>query len=91
MESILYLKVDGKDHRVLIKNGESIVDACNRLGIEVPQSCLSGYCSTCKCKLVSGEVNMKYNLCLTENEVNKGYILSCQSKPTTDRLIIKFD
>lgn len=91
MEAILYLKIDGRDYRILIKDGESIIDACNRLNIEVPQSCLSGYCSTCKCKLIKGEVKMEDNLCLTDKEVNNGYILSCQSKPTTNKLIVIFD
>ena len=83
--------MDGQDYRVLGNNDESIIESCNRSGVEIPQSCLSGYCSTCKCKLLNGDVSMNNNLCLTENELNKGYILPCQSKPTSDRIIIVFD
>lgn len=91
MESILYIRLDNQQHRVFIREGESIVEACNRNGIEVPQSCLSGYCSTCKCKLEMGDVRMENNLSLTEGEVRNNYILSCQSYPKTEKLAINFD
>lgn len=91
MTSTLYLKIDNRQHRVFIREGESIIEACNRSGIEVPQSCLSGYCSTCKCKLERGDVNLEKNLSLTENEIKNNYILACQSYPKTEMVIINFD
>jgi len=91
MESTLYLKIDGQQYRIFVRVGESLMEACNRNGIEVPQSCLRGYCSTCLCKLEKGEVKMETNLCLTENEVRGGSILTCQSYPKTEMVVINFD
>jgi ring-1,2-phenylacetyl-CoA epoxidase subunit PaaE len=54
------------------------------LEYDIPYSCLSGHCSTCMCKLLNGEVKMLNSLSLTDKEIEKGYILTCQSYAKTD-------
>jgi ring-1,2-phenylacetyl-CoA epoxidase subunit PaaE len=58
------------------------------LEYDIPYSCLSGHCSACMCKLICGEVTMLNSLALTDKEIEKGYILTCQSYAKTD---IKLD
>jgi ring-1,2-phenylacetyl-CoA epoxidase subunit PaaE len=73
------------------KNKESVLDSALAQGIELPYSCKGGVCSTCRCKVVEGEVDMDANFALEDYEVKRGFILSCQSFPVTDKLTIDFD
>ncbi|HEX2011977.1 MAG TPA: 1,2-phenylacetyl-CoA epoxidase subunit PaaE [Roseateles sp.] len=73
------------------KTDPSILDAAARAGMDVPFSCKSGVCSTCRCKLLEGEVRMDKNFALDKNEVAAGFILSCQAHALTDRVVISFD
>jgi ring-1,2-phenylacetyl-CoA epoxidase subunit PaaE len=69
----------------------SLLDAAARAGIEVPYSCKSGVCSTCRCKLIEGQVRMDKNFALDKAEVAAGFILSCQAHALTERVVISFD
>ncbi|MFG6462359.1 1,2-phenylacetyl-CoA epoxidase subunit PaaE [Roseateles sp. DXS20W] len=69
----------------------SLLDAAAREGMDVPFSCKSGVCSTCRCKLVEGRVRMDKNFALDKDEVSAGFILSCQAHPLTERVVISFD
>jgi ring-1,2-phenylacetyl-CoA epoxidase subunit PaaE len=73
------------------KNKESVLDSALAQGVELPYSCKGGVCSTCRCKVIEGEVDMDANFALEDYEVARGFILSCQSFPVTDRLVIDFD
>ena len=73
------------------RHDPSLLDAAARAGIEVPYSCKSGVCSTCRCKLMEGEVRMDKNFALDKAEVAAGFILSCQAHALTDRVVISFD
>jgi ring-1,2-phenylacetyl-CoA epoxidase subunit PaaE len=73
------------------KDKEPLLDAALRQGIELPYSCKGGVCATCRCKLVEGEVDMDANFALEDYEVARGFILSCQSYPVTDRVVVDFD
>ena len=75
----------------LEKNKENIIDAASRQGIELPYSCKGGVCSTCRAKLVEGEVDMDVNFALEDYEVARGFILCCQSYPATDKVVVDFD
>lgn len=75
----------------LDRTTENILDAGLRQGIELPYSCKGGVCSTCRCKLVSGEVDMDVNFALEDYEVQRGFILACQSYPATDKVTVDFD
>jgi ring-1,2-phenylacetyl-CoA epoxidase subunit PaaE len=83
---------DGLTRTLLIeKNKDSVLDSALAQGIELPYSCKGGVCSTCRCKVVAGEVDMDANFALEDYEVARGFILSCQSFPVTDQLVIDFD
>lgn len=73
------------------KNDLSVLDAALEQGIELPYSCKAGVCSTCRCKLVDGDVDMDTNYALEDYEIARGARLSCQSYPVSDRLVIDFD
>lgn len=84
--------IDGTQRTFLLEKGrENIIDAGLRNGIELPFSCKGGVCSTCRCKLVDGEVDMDVNFALEDYEVARGFILACQSYPVTDRVVVDFD
>lgn len=73
------------------KQDASILDAAARAGMDVPFSCKSGVCSTCRCKVLEGEVRMDKNFALDKHEVAAGFILSCQAHALTPKLVISFD
>jgi ring-1,2-phenylacetyl-CoA epoxidase subunit PaaE len=84
--------IDGSRRTFLLEKGvENIIDAGLRNGIELPFSCKGGVCSTCRCKLVEGEVDMDVNFALEDYEVARGFRLACQSYPVTDRVTVDFD
>lgn len=72
-------------------NGDTILDAALKLGADLPFSCKGGVCSTCKAKLTEGRVNMDVNYALEQDEVNAGFILTCQSHPCTEKVVVDFD
>jgi ring-1,2-phenylacetyl-CoA epoxidase subunit PaaE len=76
---------------VMDKDKESILDAGLRAGIDMRYSCKGGVCSTCRCKLVDGKVDMDVNYALEDYEIARGFVLSCQSFPVTDKVVIDFD
>jgi ring-1,2-phenylacetyl-CoA epoxidase subunit PaaE len=69
----------------------SILDAASAAGLEVPFSCTSGVCGTCRAKLVEGRVRMQRNFALDKAEVAGGFVLTCQAHPLTERVILSFD
>jgi ring-1,2-phenylacetyl-CoA epoxidase subunit PaaE len=76
---------------MLEKAKENILEAGLRNGVELPYSCRGGVCSTCRCRLTEGEVDMDVNFALEDYEVARGFILSCQSYPVTDHVTVDFD
>ena len=83
---------DGVTRTIVIeKNKDSVLDSALAQGIELPYSCKGGVCSTCRCKVVEGEVDMDANFALEDYEVARGFILCCQSYPVSDRLVIDYD
>ncbi len=73
------------------KQQPSILDAAAAAGLEVPFSCTSGVCGTCRAKLIEGEVRMKRNFALDKAEVAAGFVLCCQAHPLTERVVLSFD
>jgi ferredoxin len=69
----------------------SVVDAAHENGIEVPYSCKGGMCCTCRAKLIEGEVSMDANYSLEPWELEAGYILTCQARPTCSKVVIDYD
>ncbi len=73
------------------KDQPSILDCASAAGLEVPFSCTSGVCGTCRAKLVEGQVRMERNFALDKAEVAAGFVLTCQAHPTTERVVLSFD
>lgn len=75
----------------LATDGDSILDAAHKAGADAPYACKGAVCCTCRAKVLEGKVEMSLNYSLTEEEVAQGYILTCQSHPVTEQVIIDFD
>ncbi len=75
----------------LAKNKHTLLEGALEQGIELPYSCKGGVCSTCRCKMTRGEVDMDVNFALEDYEVARGFILTCQSYPLTDEIVLDFD
>ena len=75
----------------MVQDKESLLDAGLKAGIDMRYSCKGGVCSTCRCKLIEGKVDMDVNYALEDYEIARGYVLSCQSFPTTGKVVIDFD
>ena len=84
--------LDGRELIIEVsKQDDSILDAALRAGADLPYACKGGVCATCKCKVLQGEVEMAINYSLEEEEIQKGYVLSCQARPTTQNVRLSFD
>jgi ring-1,2-phenylacetyl-CoA epoxidase subunit PaaE len=84
--------MDGRRRSYPMRTGEeSILDAAARAGIELPFSCKAGVCSTCRTKLVRGEVDMAENYALEDWELQQGFILACQSRARTPEIELTYD
>ena len=75
----------------MMSNDQSIVDAAASQGIELPYSCKAGVCATCRTSLREGQVQMASNFGLEPWEVERGYVLACQSRPLSERLVLDYD
>lgn len=75
----------------LARDGASILDAARAAGLDLPFSCKSGVCSTCRARLTDGTVSMARNFALMQSDLAAGFILSCQAHPTSDRVCVNFD
>lgn len=72
-------------------NTETVLDAARKIRSEIPYACKNGVCGTCRCRLVEGTAEMVQNYALEADEVEKGYVLACQSYPTSDKTVFDFD
>jgi len=82
----------GKEfHFIMDDDFDTILDGALAAGADLPFACKGGVCSTCKCKLIEGNVEMKKNYALEDYEVSQNFILSCQSVPTSDKVVVDFD
>jgi len=73
------------------KDGVTLLEAAIKNNIDAPFSCRAGVCSTCRAKLLEGEVEMVANHALEDYEVEQGYILTCQCYPMTDKIVVDYD
>lgn len=84
--------LDGEEfHFDLAPEGKPIVDAANDAGADAPWSCHAGVCATCRAKVLEGKVRMESHHALTQEEIDEGYILSCQSHPVTAKVVVDYD
>jgi ring-1,2-phenylacetyl-CoA epoxidase subunit PaaE len=84
--------MDGRRRSFTMRmNGESVLDGAAKAGLDLPFSCRAGVCSTCRTKVVRGEVTMSQNYALEDWELEQGYVLACQSKVKTAVLELDYD
>jgi ring-1,2-phenylacetyl-CoA epoxidase subunit PaaE len=84
--------MDGRRRSVAMPmEGETLLDAAARAGIDLPYSCRAGVCSTCRTRLARGEVEMDQNFALEDWELERGFILACQAHPTTLEIELDYD
>lgn len=92
VKSKITIKLDGSSFDFdLGFEGESILDAALKQGADLPYACKGGVCCTCRAKLVEGEVDMDVNYALEQEEIEHGFILTCQSHPRTEKVVVDFD
>ena len=85
------LIVDGNRRDIAVADGESVLDAALRAGMDLPFACKGGMCSTCRARVVEGAVDMTVNYSLEPWETQAGFVLTCQAHPTTPRVVIDYD
>ncbi len=85
------ITLDGATQTVKMTRSSTILEAARDNAMDAPFACTAGVCSTCRCRVLEGEVEMATNHALEDYEVEKGYILSCQSRPLSDRVVIDYD
>lgn len=84
--------LDGKEISFeLATNGDSILDAASKHGADAPYACKGAVCSTCRAQLMLGEVQMELNYSLTEADIANGFVLTCQSHPITQKVVVNYD
>jgi ring-1,2-phenylacetyl-CoA epoxidase subunit PaaE len=83
---------DGLQREIEFRRDQpSILDCASAAGLEVPFSCTSGVCGTCRAKVMEGEVRMERNFALDKKEVAAGFVLTCQAHPLSERVVLSFD
>ncbi|MFI5264801.1 MAG: FAD-binding oxidoreductase [Candidatus Kapaibacterium sp.] len=87
----LTIIMDGDEYQTTMLADEPVLFAAKRIGLDAPYSCQNGSCSTCRAKLLEGKVYMKVNFALTPKDVASGFILTCQSLPLTESLVVSYD
>jgi ring-1,2-phenylacetyl-CoA epoxidase subunit PaaE len=85
------LRIYGEDQKFVVESDSNVVISAQNNGVFLPYSCQIGACSTCRAMLVSGEVEMTISEGLTEDEIKRGYVLTCQAHPLSDDVILDFD
>ncbi|CAN5145003.1 phenylacetate-CoA oxygenase/reductase subunit PaaK [soil metagenome] len=89
--AIASLIVDGKRKDVPVAEGEAILDAALRAGVDLPYACKGGMCSTCRAKIVEGEKQMDVNYSLEPWELEAGFVLTCQAHPVSSHVVVDYD
>jgi ring-1,2-phenylacetyl-CoA epoxidase subunit PaaE len=90
-EIALTVVLDGKSHELRMRSDEHVLDVALASGLDLPYSCKGGVCCTCRAKVMQGKVVMDKNFTLEPWEESQGFVLSCQARPTTERLVVSYD
>lgn len=89
--SSVTVRLDGREDVVELAAGQSVLDGALRVRSDAPYACMGGACGTCRAKLVSGTVEMDHNYALGPADLAAGYVLTCQSQPTSPEVLIDYD
>ncbi|MBM2576715.1 2Fe-2S iron-sulfur cluster binding domain-containing protein [Jannaschia sp. Os4] len=89
----LAVTLDGATSEIDLAPGQTVLEAAEAAGLEAPWSCRAGVCSTCRCRVVAGAVEMDANHAIEDDELRDGYVLSCQARPAagTERVAVSYD
>ena len=87
----LTVQLDGKSYDMGIGSNDLVLDAALNHGLDLPYSCKGGVCCTCRAKVMEGQVEMAKNFTLSDEEIAQGFVLSCQARAKTSRVVISFD
>lgn len=87
----LHVILDGKTHHIAMGDDEHVLDAALEAGLDLPYSCKGGVCCTCRARVLEGEVAMDRNYTLESWEMERGFVLTCQSRPRTARVVVSYD
>ena len=87
----LTVVIDGDEETFEIRQNQNVLDTAIKNGVDAPYSCKGGVCSTCKAKVTNGKVSMKLNYSLTDDEVEDGYISTCQAHAASENLTVNYD
>ena len=85
------VRIDGATRSFEMRRDQSVLEAALENDLDAPFACRAGVCSTCRCKIVEGDVEMAANHALEDYEVRRGYVLSCQAYPVSDRVVVDYD
>lgn len=92
IDSNVKIILDGDEIDVNMEStGINILDAAQEAGADLPYACKGGVCCTCKAKIIEGSARMDVNYGLEPDEIEAGYILTCQAHPTSEKLVVSFD
>ena len=83
--------LDGRSSTVTVPHGTPVLDGAQRVRPDLPFACKGGVCGTCRARLVDGEVTMRRNYALEQEELDAGYVLTCQSLPVSDQITVDYD
>ncbi len=90
--SEITIREGGKSIRFSIpRNSDNVLDAALKQNADLPFACKGGVCCTCRAKLVEGEVDMLVNYGLEQEEIDNGFVLTCQAIPTSEKVVVDFD
>ena len=87
----LTLVLDGQTHTLNMTADERVLEVALAAGLDVPYSCKGGVCCTCRAKVLQGSVQMDRNFTLEKWETDQGFVLSCQARPSSDKLTLSYD
>ncbi len=87
----LTIRLDRRKHTIRYQSGDTVLEAARRGGLRPPFSCEAGNCATCMAHLDTGSVTMRANNALSADEVDEGWILTCQSIPTSAQVVVDYD
>ena len=85
------IRLDRRKHTVAYEPGDTILDAARRAGLKPPFSCEQGNCATCMAHLDAGKATMRANNALSADEVEAGWVLTCQAVPMSREVVVDYD
>jgi ring-1,2-phenylacetyl-CoA epoxidase subunit PaaE len=87
----LDIVLDGKTHHLEMGAEDRVLDVALDAGLDLPYSCKGGVCCTCRARVLEGRVEMVRNFTLEQAEMDRGFVLTCQSRPLTGKVVVSYD